>query len=155
MRIPMMIAALISVTACVAVPVSFGGGLPQARKLATVQPTDAAFHALLQDARTTPIVTSAELTRAARGHAADMVARSYFAHRSPEGVTASDRAAAQGVPACGIAENIAQGQGSAAAVFADWMASAGHRANMLNPNMASYGLGRAGDTWVLKLYQPC
>jgi len=41
------------------------------------------------------------------------------------------------------AENIAAGQRDAAAVFAAWMRSEGHRHNMLDPDFAYYGLARA------------
>lgn len=45
-------------------------------------------------------------------------------------------------------ENIAQGYGSAAAVFAGWMGSEGHRANILNPAYSQMGIGyAAGDWW--------
>ena len=128
---------------------------PQARTLAASQAPDTGFEAQLRNVRSRPIAHNAQLAAVARAHAADMVARSYFSHNSPEGVNSGARAAAVGIPACGIGENIAFGQKSSTEVFAGWMASASHRHNMVNPRMASYGLGRAGNTWVLMMYQPC
>jgi uncharacterized protein YkwD len=48
------------------------------------------------------------------------------------------------------AENIAQGQATPAAVMADWMASAGHRANILDCDLTTLGVGVAygpGGPW--------
>ncbi|MEP6841887.1 MAG: CAP domain-containing protein, partial [Pseudolysinimonas sp.] len=46
-------------------------------------------------------------------------------------------------------ENIAQGYGSSASVFNAWMASPGHRANILNSSYTQMGLGHvaAGSWW--------
>jgi hypothetical protein len=57
-----------------------------------------------------------------------------------------------------MAENIAAGQTSADAVFQAWMNSAGHRANILNPQARELGIGHAyspaatyRDYWVMEL----
>ena len=46
-------------------------------------------------------------------------------------------------------ENIAKGYGSGAAVFNGWMASTGHRNNILSSNYSQMGLGyvAAGNYW--------
>jgi len=46
-------------------------------------------------------------------------------------------------------ENIAEGYGSSVAVFNAWMASPGHRANILRPTFTQMGIGRvsAGNWW--------
>ena len=46
-------------------------------------------------------------------------------------------------------ENIAEGYGSSVSVFNAWMASPGHRANILRPTFTQMGLGRvsAGNWW--------
>lgn len=101
---------------------------------------------------------NAALTRAAQAHADDMVARGYFSHSSqggPNGATLIARARSAGCNARAIAENIAQGQQSEAEVLTGWANSPGHRRNMLNRSMTDYGLGRAGDIWVLKLSSGC
>jgi uncharacterized protein YkwD len=87
------------------------------------------------------------LTRAATLHAQDMVAQGYFSHTSLDGRTFGDRVTAQGHMRPG-GENIAAGQKTAQAVVDAWMASEGHRANILDCDFTTMGLGRAGDTWV-------
>jgi uncharacterized protein YkwD len=84
--------------------------------------------------------THARLVEAAGGHSADMAVRDYFSHTSPEGLTFVDRAKAAGYPSPG-GENIAWGQPTAAAVVGDWMASPGHRQNILNCNFTTIGVG--------------
>ncbi|WP_336706766.1 CAP domain-containing protein [Oerskovia sp. USHLN155] len=88
-----------------------------------------------------------QLGRAATLHAQDMVAQGYFSHTSLDGRTFGDRVTAQGYARPG-GENIAAGQKSAQAVVDAWMASEGHRANILDCDFTTMGLGRAGDTWV-------
>jgi uncharacterized protein YkwD len=73
----------------------------------------------------------ARLDASAREHSQDMVARRYFAHVTPEGLTPSARAAAQGY-AVGAGENIAYGYPSATATMIAWMANAGHCRNILS-----------------------
>jgi uncharacterized protein YkwD len=79
------------------------------------------------------------LAGVARSHSADMAARDYFSHTTPEGVDPFQRAAAAGLSA--HAENIAAGQGSAAEVMDGWMNSPGHRANILNCSLTRLGVG--------------
>jgi uncharacterized protein YkwD len=82
------------------------------------------------------------LDSAARAHSADMVARGYFDHTTPEGATPSDRAQAAGYPG-GAGENIAaSSRGTAISVFSLWRASPGHNANLLGSYSAT-GLGVA------------
>jgi uncharacterized protein YkwD len=99
----------------------------------------------------------AALELAASRHAADMVARGYFAHESPEGRTARERADEAGYgPALLVGETIAYGQRTAGAVVTDWLASAPHRRVLLDRRFAELGVGiaiaRQGDrvkiTWV-------
>ena len=134
-------------------------GARQVRTLPADQVSDLGFHSSINSQRQAnglpPLAPSGQLFQAARLHAVDMATRDYFDHVSPDGSRAADRAARQGVPACGIGENIAFGQKSSAAVFDAWMGSRGHRANILNPRMRSYGLAREGNIWVLVLYAPC
>jgi uncharacterized protein YkwD len=79
------------------------------------------------------------LASVARQHSADMAARDYFSHTTPEGVDPFQRAEAAGQSA--RAENIAAGQQSAAAVMEAWMASQGHRENILNCSFTRLGVG--------------
>jgi uncharacterized protein YkwD len=87
-----------------------------------------------------------------------MERRGYFSHASEGGPNGADfvsRAAAAGCRIQAGAENIAQGQRSETDVLFAWQNSSGHRANLLDPAYRVYGLGRSGDTWVLKLSAAC
>jgi len=57
-----------------------------------------------------------------------------------------DRLAAAGYQWRAYAENIAMGQGSAAAAMDSWMHSSGHRANILNAGLTEIGIGFARDS---------
>jgi uncharacterized protein YkwD len=104
-------------------------------------------------ARLPAVRRNAILDRAALRHARDMARRGYFAHESPEGSTVRDRVNAGGgraFAACG--ENIAKGQADARAVHVAWMASRGHRDNILTSDWTDVGLAVApsasGPVWV-------
>lgn len=105
-----------------------------------------------------PLQENPILTRAAQAHAQDMERRGYFSHESvggPNGNNLKARANAAGCNMRAGAENIAQGQKSEQEVFAAWRASHGHRVNLLGRRYTDYGLGRAGDIWVMKLSSGC
>lgn len=87
---------------------------------------------------------NAALELAATRHAADMLARGYFAHESPEGETAEERIAAAGHrPARRLGETIAYGQRSAEAVVGAWLASPPHRRILLDRRATESGVGVA------------
>jgi uncharacterized protein YkwD len=97
--------------------------------------------ALLEDAR---------LASAAAGHSRDMDTRGYFEHVSPSGQTVLMRIQASGfIPNGGrvgyaIGENIAWGTlwlGTPRAIVHAWMASPGHRANILDGAYRYTGIG--------------
>jgi uncharacterized protein YkwD len=75
-------------------------------------------------------------------HSQDMASRHFFAHVTPDGLTPSDRAAAQGYTT-GAGENIAEGYPTATAVVLAWMASAGHCRNILG-SARDIGIGAFG-----------
>lgn len=91
-----------------------------------------------------PLAGDPRLASAAQAHSADMVARGFYSHTSPEGGQPWDRAAAAGCTHRGIGENIACGQRSPAEVVQGWMNSPGHRANILKPDFTHIGIGFAG-----------
>lgn len=128
--------------------------------LSTPPPSPTAFKALMNGARVSnslgPLTTDTRLTNAAQGHADDMSIRGYFSHTSPEGKTVGDRIHAQGYNYCWAGENIAMGYATPADAFAAWMASPGHKANMLSSQAQEFGLGHApsGQYWVLVLAKP-
>ena len=90
------------------------------------------------------------LRNAALGHSRDMVVKRYFAHRSQSGSSPAARIRAAGwIPRQGrwiVGENIAWGSGSLAApskIVRAWMASPGHRANILRRSFREFGVGVA------------
>ena len=99
-----------------------------------------------------PLTASSALSDLARAHSKDMAARGFFGHTNPDGETPWDRADKAGVS--GFAgENIARGQADAQVVMASWMTSEGHRANILNCDFMTLGVGvhiaDGGPWWTL------
>lgn len=95
-----------------------------------------------------PLKAIDNLSSASRYHANDMFADVYFNHDSYDRVNGSLQYA------CGVwqritafytystaGENIAAGYTTPENVMAGWMASDGHRANILNPNFRELGVG--------------
>ena len=75
-------------------------------------------------------------------HARDMAMRNYFSHDTPEGWGVGLRIHGWGYPhLAGVVENIAGGQRDAWEVVRAWLASPGHRANLLNPRYNAVGAG--------------
>jgi uncharacterized protein YkwD len=87
------------------------------------------------------LTADSRLVKAARAHSADMAARNYFDHTTPEGVTFDKRITNAGYRFSRAAENIAAGQSSPASVMDAWMNSSGHRANILNCGLRNLGVG--------------
>ena len=88
------------------------------------------------------------LAESAGSHSSDMVARSYFDHESPEGVTPSERMEQTGYGDDRMhwrsAENIAWATGSQAtprSIMDGWMKSKDHRENILEPELRDIGFG--------------
>ncbi len=103
-----------------------------------------------------PVRRDGRLESAASAHSADMAANDYFSHDSQDGRSFGDRVRAAGYAGGAVAENIAAGQTSAAGVVKEWMASAGHRANILNCSFTDMGVGYAtggsfGSYWTQDL----
>ena len=79
----------------------------------------------------------------------DMAARGFFDHTDPDGASPWDRATKAGITDLG-GENIARGQADAAAVMDAWMNSPGHKANILNCDFKTLGVGvhfGSGGPW--------
>ncbi|MEE9392274.1 MAG: FHA domain-containing protein [Planctomycetota bacterium] len=91
-----------------------------------------------------PLKIDEALVLAARGHSQEMKDLGYFAHNSP---TPSRRTPSQRGQLAGwgggIAENIAQGQRSPAAVVTGWINSSGHHRNILGRRHTHLGCGKA------------
>jgi uncharacterized protein YkwD len=95
-----------------------------------------------------PVAPAAGLTQPSLAYSAQMVARSFFAHVSPDGRSLTDRLAAAGYISAAadwtVGENLAWGQGPLAtprSVVLAWMASPGHRANVLTREFEEIGIG--------------
>lgn len=105
------------------------------------------------------------LDQAARYHATDMALDRYFYHDTydrdanrqlVEICTTWDRLATYYANASNLGENIAGGQSNPVDVVSDWMASPGHRANILSTLASEMGVGYNpagiyGTSWVLDL----
>jgi len=90
-----------------------------------------------------PLSVDHNLATAARDHSEDMGLQGYFSHTSLDGRTVPDRITATGYFYNTYGENIAGGQSTPEDVIDAWMASSGHRANILNPNFCDIGVGYA------------
>ncbi|WP_327288509.1 CAP domain-containing protein [Streptomyces sp. NBC_01198] len=110
----------------------------------TLTATRAAILTLVNNERATagckPLTASSSLDGLAQAFSDDMAARGFFDHTDPDGHTPWDRAKARGITNLG-GENIARGQADAQAVMTAWMNSPGHRANILNCDYTTLGVG--------------
>lgn len=95
------------------------------------------------------------LTAAAQAYAEQMARSGHVQHTGADGSTQITRAQRAGCQTRFVGENIAWGQRSAQATFEGWLASPGHRANMLGPNYGIYGLGQSGGMWVIMFADRC
>ncbi len=86
---------------------------------------------------------STEANRAAQRHAEDMLERRFYSHQNPEGEGPRERSAAAGFSPRGVAENLAKVVTTPEDAVARWMASSGHRRNLLRRGATSHGLGVA------------
>lgn len=109
----------------------------------------------------TALTVNAQLQAAAEQHARNMAEQDFFGHKGKDGSKFSHRLKAQGYRGLNMAENIAAGQKSGAAVVADWMGSSGHRTNILNCGYSETGIAHyhqpddqpiAGNSRALKHY---
>jgi uncharacterized protein YkwD len=125
---------------------------PNGRNLALI---DAATLCLVNRERTSrgeaALRPNADLARAAQAHSTDMADDDYFAHDSRNGATPLSRMRASGYIysahiGYAVGENIAWATLSLAtpsAIVAGWMASPGHRANILDATFRDTGVGVA------------
>jgi uncharacterized protein YkwD/uncharacterized membrane protein required for colicin V production len=87
-----------------------------------------------------PLQADPELTEVARKHSADMFARGYFAHDTPEGLSPFDRMKAANVRFTTAGENLALAP-TIPVAHTGLMNSPGHRANILRPEFGRVGIG--------------
>jgi uncharacterized protein YkwD len=87
-----------------------------------------------------PVEADPELTQVARRHSADMFARGYFSHDTPEGLDPFDRMRESGVRFRAAGENLAIAP-TLQIAHTGLMNSPGHRANILRPQFGRVGIG--------------
>ncbi|HKP71453.1 MAG TPA: CvpA family protein, partial [Pyrinomonadaceae bacterium] len=87
-----------------------------------------------------PLAPDEELREVARRHSADMFARGYFAHVTPEGRSPFDRINAAGITYRTAGENLALAP-TLSIAHTGLMNSPGHRANILQPRFGRVGIG--------------
>jgi len=88
-----------------------------------------------------PLVMQSQLQWAARKHSKDMATNNYFSHTNLAGKSPFDRMRAEGYKGGYMGENIAAGNGTAAATVTQWMNSDGHCANIMNKTYTQLGVG--------------
>ncbi|HET6974825.1 MAG TPA: CvpA family protein [Pyrinomonadaceae bacterium] len=93
-----------------------------------------------QAAGLAPLQADPELTEVARKHSADMFARGYFAHDTPEGLSPFDRMKAANVRFTTAGENLALAP-TLPIAHTGLMNSPGHRANILRREFGRVGIG--------------
>jgi uncharacterized protein YkwD len=102
------------------------------------------------------VVLDARLTKAAAMQSETQAKRSWIGHDGPGGSRAKDRAARSGYRAKIASENVAAGQKSFSDVMRSWEGSAGHRENLLRPEVTAIGVAMAKNSsgrpyWTLVL----
>lgn len=101
-----------------------------------------ATNAERKKAKLDPLTADPKLTEAARAHAANMAKQNKLDHTLDD-KKFDDRAKAAGYQYQSLGENIAHNQKTPADVVAAWMASEGHKANMLNDKFTQIGVAVA------------
>ncbi len=101
-----------------------------------------------------PLANNNKLHAAALGHSVDMAENDYFSHTSRDGSSMTDRIERQGYAWRRLAENIAAGYRSPAAVVDGWMNSSGHRANIMNCDLTEIGVGFHDYYWTQNFGTP-
>jgi uncharacterized protein YkwD len=87
-----------------------------------------------------PVVVDARLTAAAQGHADDLARRQTLTHDGTGGTNGGQRITNAGYRWSTWGENVASGQSTPADVMSAWVASPGHRANILHAGVGHIGV---------------
>ncbi len=100
-----------------------------------------------------PLTWNDLLEKAARGHAEEMARYRYMNHTNRQGQTSGQRIRQAGYTPNGwgyfaTGENIAAGHTSIRQVFSDWMTSASHCQNIMNPKFREMGAAMENNYWV-------
>lgn len=92
-----------------------------------------------------PLIWNERLAQAALAHSRDMAASGALAHEGSDGSTPAQRTARHGYDWRAVGENVAGGQGSAAAVVDGWLQSPVHCANLMAPEFTEMGAAYAHE----------
>jgi uncharacterized protein YkwD len=110
--------------------------------------------------RLEPVVRDESLTSIAGDYACEMIEEDFFSHENPTtNADPGERLLAAGYIYYSMGENLAFGHRTAEDVFAAWMESPSHRANILDPEWSRVGMAvRTGGTygwyWVQEFADP-
>lgn len=110
-------------------------------------------------AATGSVTWHSALGSSASAHSSDMAGRNTLSHTGSNGSTSGSRVTAAGYAWSAVAENVAWNYTSVDAVMAAWLASDGHCANLMNPNIRHVGAACVAATngsfyWTLDLAAP-
>ncbi|WP_324789330.1 CAP domain-containing protein [Streptomyces sp. H51] len=96
-----------------------------------------------------PVTLNAKLSQAARAHSADMASHNTMSHTGSDGSDPGQRITRAGYLWSTYGENVAYGYSTPEQVMAGWMASAGHKRNILDCGFKEIGVGVAqpGNYW--------
>ena len=137
-RRPLVILLLAAATMIAAVPGASASSSSAARAYQT------ALVSAINGARAAngiaPLHVDPRLTTAARGQSSYLASAGKLDHSGPDGSSVFTRLAQLGFHGRMVGENLAAGMGPAATVAA-WLASPGHRMNLLAPQFHLLGVG--------------
>lgn len=112
--------------------------------------TNSSVNDLLADTNTArvdngqrPLHLNSSLDLAAQAKANDMATRDYWSHTTPDGTPPWSFVTAENYSYQKLGENLAAGFINDQAVINAWLASPGHRANLLDPSYSDVGFGFA------------
>ncbi|MFE7935435.1 CAP domain-containing protein [Streptomyces sp. NPDC057456] len=96
-----------------------------------------------------PVILNAKLSQAAQAHSADMASHNTMSHTGSDGSDPGQRITRTGYLWSTYGENVAYGYSTPEQVMAGWMASAGHKRNILDCGFKEIGVGVAqpGNYW--------
>ncbi|MEU0673570.1 CAP domain-containing protein [Streptomyces sp. NPDC006172] len=96
-----------------------------------------------------PLTVNAKLAKAAQDHSADMASHRNMSHTGSDGSDPGARITRAGYAWSTYGENVAYGYSTPEQVMAGWMASPGHKRNILNCAFKEIGVGLAqpGSYW--------
>ncbi|WP_256973148.1 CAP domain-containing protein [Nostoc sp. T09] len=101
-----------------------------------------------------PLQNNEKLAQVARKYSRQMIEKNFFSHTGSDGSTLSDRVRAGGIIYWMVGENLFRSKNipqPVSAAVAGWLASPGHRENLLRPVFRETGVGvwRKGNTYII------